>query len=84
MSSKNMVTLNLQSGLSNSVQQVNCEDKEVKVLNEKELAEYRNYVDVYGISNVYFDVNAIQNREIKKDKQPYTKPTGIVLCPKIY
>ena len=62
--------------------QVNCEEKEVKVLNEKELQEYKHFVDIYGVSNVYFDIKSIENREIKKDKQPYTKPTGIVLSPK--
>lgn len=61
---------------------VNCHEKEVKVLNDEEIDEYNKYIAIYGANNVYFDVNAKKNRDIMKDNRPYTKPTGIVLCPK--
>ncbi len=60
---------------------VNCKDIEIKVLNEKEVEEFMKYKEIYGESNVYFDINATVNREIKIDNRDYTKPTGIVLAP---
>jgi hypothetical protein len=61
--------------------QVNCEAKEVKPLNEKELQEYFKCIELYGESNVYFDANAKENRLLKKDNREYTKEYGIVLSP---
>lgn len=61
--------------------QVNCKEKEIKPLNEKELQQYFKCVELYGESNIYFDAKAKTNRLLKKDNREYTKPYGIVLCP---
>jgi len=61
--------------------QINCQEKEVKVLNEKELQQFQKYKEMYGEGNVYFDINAKEPRPIKKDNRPYSKENGIVLSP---
>jgi len=61
--------------------QVNCEAKEVTVLNEKELKEYFKARDLYGECNVYFDAKSNKIKLLKKDNREYTKAYGIVLHP---
>jgi len=61
--------------------QLNCEAKEVTILNEMELQQYYKSIELYGQSNVYFDIKATTNKLLKKDDREYTKEYGIVLCP---
>lgn len=62
--------------------QVNCHEKEVKVLNEKEVETFEKYKLLYGESNIHFDVSLKEDRFIRKDNRDYQPIYGVVIAPK--
>lgn len=61
--------------------QVNCHKKEVRVLNEKETESFYKYKELYGESNIYFDMSLTKDRFLKNGKEPYSKNYGAVIAP---
>lgn len=62
--------------------QVNCKVSEVNVLNEKEIESFEKYKEIYGESNIWYDISLKEDRFLKKDNRPYTPIYGVVIAPK--